>query len=113
MQIIISGRNTDVGEGLRSRIDERFQRLSRFEARASRVEVTLAEEKNRSIAEALMSVDGAGTVFAKAEADDARAAVDRLYDKMSRQLRRKRERRRSYKGTVPGPNPFPTDETDA
>ncbi|MFO7588176.1 MAG: ribosome-associated translation inhibitor RaiA [Gemmatimonadota bacterium] len=113
MQIIISGRNTEVGDGLRDRIDERFQRLSRFEARASRVEVTLSEEKNRSIAEALMSVDGAGTVFAKAEGDDFRAAVDRLYDKLSRQLRRGRSRRRDHKGPVPEPAPFLPDEPDA
>ncbi|MDT8436414.1 MAG: ribosome-associated translation inhibitor RaiA [Gemmatimonadota bacterium] len=93
MQVIISSRNVEIAEGLRSRIDDRFQRLTRFDPRASRVEVTLAEEKNRSIAEALMSVDGGGPVFAKSEATDARTAVDRLYDKMSRQLRRARKRR--------------------
>ncbi len=113
MQIIISGRNMDVAEGIRSRIDERFGRLSRFESRASRLEVTLAEEKNRSIAEALMSVDGAGPVFAKAEADDVRAAVDRLYDKMSRQLKRARSRRIDHKGSAAEPTPFPRDEIDA
>jgi len=114
MQIIISSRNAEVGDGLRNRIEERFQRLSRFEPRASRVEVTLAEEKTRSIAEALMSVDGAGTVFAKAEADQARAAVGRLYDKMSRQLRRGRARRRDHKGApLPEPElPVSPDESE-
>jgi putative sigma-54 modulation protein len=115
MQIIISSRNTEVGDGLRSRIDERFQRLSRFEPRASRVEVILTEEKKRSLAEARMSVDGAGVVVAKAEADEARAAVDRLYDKMSRQLRRRRDRRRDHKGAaVPEPvPPISPDESEA
>ncbi len=42
MQIIISGRNVDVADGLRTHIEDRFGRLSRFESRASRVEVTLA-----------------------------------------------------------------------
>ena len=97
MQIIISGRNVDVADGLRTHIEDRFGRLSRFESRASRVEVTLVEEKNRSIAEAVMSVDGAGTMFAKAEAPEVRTAVDRLYDKLSRRAKKGRDIRRSHK----------------
>jgi putative sigma-54 modulation protein len=101
MQIIISGRNVDVADGLRTHIEDRFGRLSRFESRASRVEVTLAEEKNRSIAEAVMSVDGAGTMFAKAEAPEVRTAVDRLYDKLSRRAKKGRDMRRNRKAPDP------------
>ncbi len=97
MQIIISGRNVDVTDAIREHIDERFERLSRFEPRASRVEVILAEEKTRSIAEAVMSVDGGGPVVAKAEASEIRTAVDRLYDRLSRRARKERERRRNHK----------------
>ncbi len=102
MQIIISGRNVDVADGLRTHIEDRFGRLSRFESRASRVEVVLAEEKNRSIAEAVMSVDGAGTMFAKAEASEVRTAVDRLYDKLSRRAKKGRDMRRKHKAPDPG-----------
>ena len=113
MQIIISGRNVDVTDGIRAHIEERFERLSRFESRASRVEVTLAEEKTRSIAEAVMSVDGAGTMVAKAEAPEVRTAVDRLYDKLSRRARRERKRRTCHK-TAGGTRGYaPTEEPDA
>ncbi|MCL7928003.1 MAG: ribosome-associated translation inhibitor RaiA [marine benthic group bacterium] len=97
MQIIISGRNVDVTDAIREHIDERFERLSKFEPRASRIEVILAEEKTRSIAEAVMSVDGSGPVVAKAEASEIRTAVDRLYDRLSRRARKERERRRNHK----------------
>ena len=97
MQIIISGRNVDITDAIREHIDERFERLSKFEPRATRVEVILAEEKTRSIAEAVMSVDGGGRVVAKAEAPEIRTAVDRLYDRLSRRARKERERRRNHK----------------
>ena len=112
MQIIISGRNVDVADGLRTHIEDRFERLSRFESRASRVEVTLVEEKNRSIAEAVMSVDGAGTMFAKAEAPEVRTAVDRLYDKMSRRAKKGRDIRRNHKSPDAGPIRAPDGEPD-
>ena len=110
MQIIISGRNVDVADGLRTHIEDRFGRLSRFESRASRVEVTLVEEKNRSIAEAVLSVDGAGIVFAKAEAPEVRTAVDRLYDKLSRRAKKGRDIRRNHKS--PDPTSIPVLDGD-
>ena len=113
MQIIISGRNVDVTDGIRGHIEERFDRISKFEPRASRVEVTLAEEKNRSIAEAVMSVDGAGTMVAKAEAAEVRTAVDRLYDKLSRRARKERERRRNHKAPSAGQISVPAEEFEA
>jgi putative sigma-54 modulation protein len=97
MQIIISGRNVDVTDAIREHIEGRFERMSKFEPRASRVDVTLTEEKTRSIAEAVLSVDGGGTVVAKAEASEVRTAVDRLYDKLSRRARKERDRRRNHK----------------
>lgn len=112
MQIIISGRNVDVTDGIRDHIEERFERLSKFESRASRIEVTLAEEKTRSIAEAVMSVDGAGTMVAKAEAPEVRTAVDRLYDKLSRRARKERERRRNHKAPSGAQMMIPAEETE-
>ena len=112
MQIIISGRNVDVADGLRTHIEDRFARLSRFESRASRVEVTLAEEKNRSIAEAVMSVDGSATMFAKAEAPEVRTAVDRLYDKLSRRAKKGRDIRRNHKSPDTAGIPVAEGESD-
>ena len=98
MEIIVSARHSDVSEELRSHVDESLARLARFEPRATRANVTLLKEKNRCVAEATLSVERGDYVRAEAEGGDLRTAVDRLCDKLARQLKRGRDRRRSHKG---------------
>lgn len=97
MQIIVSGRNVEIAESLRAHIDEQFRRLTRFDPKISKVEVTLTEEKNRSIVEAHLSVDGAAPIHGRAEMADFRSALDRLVDKLSRQVKKKHSRRKEHK----------------
>ncbi len=97
MQLIISGRNTEVTDDLRARIEEQFERLERYEPRASRAEITLWEEKNRCVAEAVLSIDRRPPVHAEAAAEAFRTALDRLHDKLSRQLKKERSRRRDHR----------------
>ncbi len=100
MQIIISGRNVALAESLREHMEERFRRLARFDESVSRIDVTLSEEKNRCMVEANVSVRRGATVHAGAEAPEFRTAVDKLYEKLSRQLKKRRERVRDRKGAV-------------
>lgn len=100
MQIIISGRNVTLAESLREHMEERFQRLARFDESISRIDVTLSEEKNRCMVEANVSVRRGAMVHAGAEAPEFRTAVDKLYEKLSRQLKKSRERVRDRKGGV-------------
>ena len=88
MQIIVTARNTDLGD-LRDDIDQRFERLQKFEPRASRAEIVFTGEKNRVRAEALISIDRGERLHADAEGGDARSALDLLTDKLGRQLRRR------------------------
>jgi putative sigma-54 modulation protein len=101
MQIIISARHVDVSESLRAHVQEQFERLTKFDPRVSRIEVTLTEEKNRCIAEAVLSVDRESPVHAEAESEEFRSAVDRLRDKLSRQLKKRRSRRLERRAPVP------------
>lgn len=96
MQVIVSARHFDVTEELRGVVEARFGKLTRFEPRVSRAEVTLLEEKNRWEVEATVSVDRAGLLHAHGEATDFRTAVDRAVDKLERQLKRQRSRRRDH-----------------
>ncbi len=100
MQIIISGRNVALAETLREHMEERFGRLARFDESVSRIDVTLSEEKNRCMVEANVSVRRGAMVHARAEAPEFRTAVDRVYEKLSRQLKKSRERDRDRKGGV-------------
>ena len=47
MRFIITGRNIDVTEGLRSAVEEKLGKLDRFFAPETEVNVTLSVEKER------------------------------------------------------------------
>ena len=110
MQVIISARRFDVSDGLRRLVEERFSRLERFEERIGRVEVTLLEEKNRYEVEGDLSIDGRGSVHAHAEAADFRTALDRVVDKLARQLKKSRSRYKNH-NAVNRKGLMPTEET--
>ncbi len=101
MQIIISGRQVDLAESLREHMEERFRRLERFDGNISRIEVTLKEERKRYTVEANLNVDRRAPVHARAESTEFRTAVDRVYEKLSRQLKKGRSRRREHKAPAP------------
>jgi len=98
MQVIISARHTDLDDEVREHIEEQFQRLNRFESRVSRSEVTLWEEGKSCVVEAVLSIDGRAPVHATAESDLFRTATDRLVEKLAKQLKRIRSRRRDHRG---------------
>jgi len=107
MQVIISARHFDVSQSLRELVEERFSRLERFEERIGRVEVTLLEEKNRYEVEGDLGIVGGGRVHAHAEEADFRTALDRVVDKLGRQLRKNRSR---YKDHSADKEHFPPPE---
>jgi ribosomal subunit interface protein len=101
MNVILSVRNSQIDDELRELVQRRFDHLERYEPRASKAEVTLTEAKKRVEVEALVSVDRADRVHARAEAEDARTAIDRLVEKLGVQLRRRRGRRRNHQAPPP------------
>lgn len=96
MQLILTARHTTLSDEIRDLVQSRFDRLERFEKRASRAEVTVTEEKNGFAAEAVISIDRASRVHARAEAGDARSAVDRLVERLGVQLRRLHDRHHEH-----------------
>ena len=98
MQVIVSARNCDLTDALRDVVERRFDRLERYEPRATRAEVRLVEEKGGCKVDASINIDGSGNVHASAAASDPRTAVDRTVEKLARQLRKNHSRRRDRKG---------------
>lgn len=96
MQLILTARHFRMSDDLRAFVEQRLDRLERFESRASRAEVTLTQEKNGFDAEALISIDRADRIHARASAGDARSAVDRMVEKLSVQLRRRHDRHHEH-----------------
>ena len=99
MDIAVKGRNISVTEALERYALEKVERVSKFfddEKSVSRAEVELIHERNPAIpesevAETTLFING--TVLKAREAsEDMYASIDRMYDKLERQVRRYRGR---------------------
>jgi putative sigma-54 modulation protein len=94
MEVAVKGRNILVTEALERYAWEKVERVSKFfddERSASRAEVELTHERNPSVsepevAEATLFING--TVLKAREAsEDMYASIDRMSDKLERQVR--------------------------
>jgi putative sigma-54 modulation protein len=90
MDISVRGRNIEVTDALRSAVEEKVTRLSRFLDGMERADVQFSEERNpritaREICEVTMHGHG-HIVRAKAAATDTLAAVDRVVDKLEHRM---------------------------
>lgn len=124
MDILIKGRNISVTEALELYATEKVEKLSKFfddEHSASRAEVELIHERNPSISEpevAETTLFINGTVLKAREASpDMYASIDRMSDKLERQVRKYRGRQIDrwqghHKNNAPEPEPFVVAEED-
>jgi putative sigma-54 modulation protein len=101
MQLQVSGRNLDVTEPIREYAARKLERIERHLTEDTRVDLELAIERNRSISanqHAELTVWTQGPVLRAHEyAEDMYAAIDLAVDKLDRQVRRYRERRRHWR----------------
>jgi len=98
MRLQVKGKNVEVSPSMREYAERKLAKLDKQLAEQTQVEVELSELKNPSIpashvAEATIFTKGP-TLRAKETSTDMRAAIDRLVDKLERQVKRYRERRR-------------------
>ena len=99
MNVLVKGRNIPVTEALERYATEKVERIARFfdEDRSdSRAEVELIHERNRAISEpevAEVTLFINGSVLKASEAsEDMYASIDRMSDKLERQVKRYRGR---------------------
>ena len=88
-------RALDVAVSL-DRAESQVASLARFEQRASHADVIFTEEKRSRKVEVVVFVDGAPEVAGRGEGEDFRKALDQGVDRVRRQLREQRERRRDH-----------------
>jgi putative sigma-54 modulation protein len=99
VEIVVKGRNISVTEALERYAFEKVERVRKFfdeERSVSRAEVELIHERNPSIsepevAEATLFINGA-VLKAREASVDMYASIDRMSDKLERQVRRYRGR---------------------
>lgn len=97
MQITVSGRHMGVSEPLKQYCQRKAERLGRFYDRIRAIELILDGKDGRHRVEIIVHSDRADPLVASERQDDAYAAVDLLLDKIERQLRRHKEKRRNRK----------------
>jgi putative sigma-54 modulation protein len=96
MQLNVSGHHVEVTDSLRNYIATKLERLERHFDRITNMSVILSVEKQRQKAESTIHISG-GEIYADAEHDDLYAAIDRLADKLDRQLIKKKEKTKRHK----------------
>jgi putative sigma-54 modulation protein len=128
VEIAVKGRHISVTEALERYAFEKVERVSKFfddERSVSRAEVELIHERNPSIpqpevAEATLFINGS-VLKAREASEDMYASIDRMSDKLERQVKRYRGRqidrwhgqiKNSHDEAPPEAEPFVVDEEE-
>ncbi len=106
MQIEIRSRNGAVPEALRAHAEQRFKTVGKQVSELARLELELLEERNPSIADGKVveaTLHLKGTVLRVRESSaDLRHSVDVAADKLGRQVKRHRDKRRRRREQAAG-----------
>jgi putative sigma-54 modulation protein len=99
MQIDVKGRNLDVNDELRERIQKRFAKVDKQVSPLARLEIEVFEERNPSIAEdkvaeATLHLKGV-TLRARESSRDLTHAINLCAEDLARQVKRHRDKRRA------------------
>jgi putative sigma-54 modulation protein len=97
MKLQVSGKNLDVTEAIVAYAERKLEKLTKHLPDSTRVELEFAVERNRSIADSQVveaTIWTKGPVLRAREGSaDMYASIDKLADKLERQVKRYRERR--------------------
>lgn len=106
MQIEIRARNTPVTDALREHVEERFGKVARQVSELARLDVELRVERNPAIAngrvaEATLYLKGT-TLRAQEGSADLTHSIDLVAEKLARQVKRHRDKRRRRREQIAG-----------
>lgn len=87
MRFIITGRNIDITEGLKSAVEDKLGKLDRFFAPETEVNVTLSVEKERQKIEVTIPVKG-NIIRAEEVSNDMYVSIDLVEEVIERQLKK-------------------------
>ncbi len=91
MKFIISGKNINVTDGLRSAVNEKIGKLEKYFTEDTEIYVTLSTEKERQKIEVTIPMKG-NIVRAEQESSDMYVSIDLVEEIIERQLRRYKTR---------------------
>jgi ribosomal subunit interface protein len=97
MQVNFTARHCNVPSKVRAEAEERLQRLQRYEPRVDNALVEFDKDHGHKLVETRVHVAGSHSIVAHGVGDTFRTALDRSLDRLTRQLKRRRERIRDHK----------------
>ncbi len=107
MQVQFTARHMDLTESLKSYTVAKVEKLTRYLDMIQDAQVTLSIEKYRHCAEVLIKTSKAA-IKGSEVSDDMYLSIDRVFDKLEKQIRRQKDRRlarrprdAAFKETVP------------
>jgi len=103
VDIVITGRHTEVSERFRRLVEEKLSKIAQLAPKVQRADVELSHERNPRQAQTSEKVEitlrGKGPVIrAEASSEDPLAALDIALGKLNERLRRTRDRRKVHHG---------------
>ncbi|MEJ7706695.1 MAG: ribosome-associated translation inhibitor RaiA [Nocardioidaceae bacterium] len=104
MEVVVTGRHTEVSDRFRSHVEEKLEKLEKYDQRIIRIDVEVSEEHNPRLSDQAACVEitirSKGPVMrAEAAADNKMTALDRAVDKLLAQARKAHDRRRVHHGS--------------
>ena len=87
IKIIISGKNIEVTEGLKTAVEEKIGKLDKYFTEDTEIHVTLSTQKDRQKVEVTIPMKG-NIVRAEQESNDMYVSIDLVEEIIERQLRR-------------------------
>lgn len=103
MEIVVSGRHTQVSDRFRAHIEEKLSKIPQLNPRVQRVDVVVSHEPNKRQAKSCDRIEitchaKGPVVRAEACLDDKHAALDVAMEKLLERLRRQHDKRRVHRG---------------
>ena len=113
MEIVITGRHTQIKQRFRDVVDSKMNRVTAIAPDAQRLQVVLTHEGNPRQADSAKRVEltvqaGKTVIRAEASSADEFSALDMALDKLTQRLRRVRDRRKDHRRGLEHP-PLPVD----
>ncbi|MCI6677079.1 MAG: ribosome-associated translation inhibitor RaiA [Clostridiales bacterium] len=100
MEYIITGKNIEVTEGLKSAIYEKIGKLERYFSKDTQIHVTLSVQKDRQKVEVTIPVKG-NIIRSEQTSTDMYVSIDLVEEIIERQLKRYKGKLVSHKPNVP------------
>src|SRR5512132_3523763 len=97
MQVTVKGKNVDVPERVRDQATRKLSKISRFDDRILTMDVEFSEERNPRVADQhrveVTCTTKAHLIRAEASGTDPVSAIDRVVDRLERQVKKLKGRR--------------------